>query len=111
MTNLTAVSLSGLTASAERISTAASQIARAFASDQSSVTPSAQQALSKTTGGGLTPAQLSPSAASVQESDLARSMVDIIEGRAAYAANVAMIKANDEMVRATTDTLGQKSNA
>ena len=106
MTNLTAVSLSGLTASAERISTAASQIARAFASGQSPATPTAQRVRSEMTGGEASPALLSPSAVSVQESDLARSMVDIIEGRAAYAANAAMIKANDKMAQATIDNLG-----
>lgn len=106
MTGAMAISGSGLAASAAKLSMAATEITRAFASRPEPSRPPPQPVPSAPPATGSVAAPLAPSAAVMQGNDAEGGMVEMIEARAAYRANLAVMKVSDALTRATVDILG-----
>lgn len=106
MAEALAISLSGLAANAAKLSTAATEIVRAFASRPEPSNPPPQPAplASPATGSAAVP--LAPSAATLGEGDAEKGFMDLIEARTAYRANLATMKTADDMAGAAIDMLG-----
>lgn len=100
-----AISQSGLTASAAKLSTAATEIVRAFANRPDPSNPQPQPVPAAPPATGPVAAPLAPAAAVLRDGDAATGMVDFIEARTAYRANLAMLKAADALTGATIDIL------
>lgn len=105
MAEALAISLSGLAANAAKLSTAATEIVRAFASRPEPSNPPPQPAPSASPATGPVAAPLSPSAAFLQEDSAEKGFVDLIEARTAYRANLATLKTANDMAGAAIDML------
>lgn len=110
MWNAFSISASGLAASAAQLSSAAGKVANAFTGGSAPQVPQAQPAApppaappaaNPLSAGTLVAAQSSNPAANP-----ASWMVEILEAKAAYSANAAMLKTADQMARQTVDLSG-----
>lgn len=100
-----AISQSGLAASAAKLSTAATEIVRAFANRPEPSSPQPQPVPSAPPATGPVAAPLAPSVAALRDGDAVTGMVDFIEARTAYRANLAMLKTADVLTGTMIDTL------
>ena len=100
------ISGSGLAASAQALATAAGKVAQAFTGGPAPTVPPSQPA--KAVPPAAAPVATPPggaSAVAAQEAEPVSWMVEVLNARAAYSANVATMKAAEQMSRETIDTL------
>ena len=103
------ISASGLAASAAQLSTAASKVAKSFTGGPAPEVPPPQPAASAPPAGApVAGPRLSgtTAVAAQQQSEPASWMVEILNAKAAYRANAAVMKTTEEMAKATIDTIG-----